>query len=231
MSKVFLVEDDYSLCQVMYEWLEKYGYEVEKVTDFKDVEQQFKRSEADMVILDINLPYFDGFYFVKYIRRSSRVPIIIVSARNGSSDQIMGMELGADDYVVKPFDIQVLIAKMNALLRRITKADSNGSTIIKTGGLELDTEKLTVICGQKQSILSKNEFILLKKLIDKPGTVIKREELFEALWDDITFVEENTLSVNIARLKARLEEIDFPGTVKVRRGLGYYIDTDKAGEI
>jgi DNA-binding response OmpR family regulator len=231
MPRVFLVEDDFSLSQVMYEWLGKYGYEVEKVTDFKNVEQQFRKSDADIVILEINLPYFDGFYFVKYIRRSSRVPIIIVSARNGSADQIMGMELGADDYVVKPFDIQVLIAKMNALLRRIGSADSTCSTIIKAGGLELDTEKLTVTCGQIQSILSKNEFILLKKLIDKPGTVIKREELFEALWDDITFVEENTLSVNIARLKSRLEEIGFPGTVRVRRGLGYYLDMNKAGEI
>lgn len=223
MPKVFLVEDDLALSTLVSDRLAKYNYTVEKVADFKNVEKQYEQSGADIVLMDINLPYLDGFYFVRYIRRVSDTPIIIISARNSSSEQIMGIEFGADDYITKPFEIELLIAKMGALLRRSTKS-THSSPVIKAGMLELDTEKLTLKSRGRQVMLSRNEYRLIKKLMEKPGNVVMREELFEELWDDVAFVEENTLSVNMTRLKSRLEELGFPNVIKVKRGTGYFLD-------
>lgn len=224
MPKVFLAEDDLALSSLVADRLAKYNYVVEKVTDFKNVEKQFEQSRADIVLMDINLPYLDGFHFVRYIRRVSETPIIIISARNSSSEQVMGIEFGADDYITKPFDIELLIAKMGALLRRSRSAANLFITVIKAGELELDTEKLTLKTRGNQVMLSKNEYRLIKKLMEKPGNVVPREELFEELWDDATFVEENTLSVNMTRVKARLQELGFSNAIKVKRGAGYFLD-------
>ena len=224
MSKVFLVEDDLALSSIVADRLTKYNYIVQEVNDFKNVEQQFEESKADIVLMDINLPYLDGFYFVRFIRRISNVPIIIISARNSSSEQIMGMEFGADDYVIKPFDMEVLLAKMAALIRRIGISKNDFNSIIRVGSLELDTEKLLLKSDLNHTVLSKNEYKLIKKLMEKPGSLINREVLFEELWDDVAFVEENTLSVNVTRLKSRLEELGFPNAIKVKRGSGYYLD-------
>lgn len=224
MPKVFLVEDDLALSTSVVERLTKYNYSVEEAEDFKNVERQFEESGADIVLMDINLPYLDGFYLVRYIRRISNVPIIIISARNSSSEQVMGMEFGADDYVVKPFDMEVLLAKIAALLRRTGVSGGSRSSVIRTGELELDTERLILKSAGGQVMLSKNEYRLVKKFMEKPGSIIKREELFEELWDDMSFVEENTLSVNMTRLKSRLEELGFSNVIKVKRGTGYYLD-------
>ena len=224
MPKVFLVEDDLALSQLIVNKLAQYGYLVDKVTDFRNVEKQFELSAPDIVLLDINLPYLDGFYFVRHIRRSSNTPIIIISARNSSSEQIMGIEFGADDYITKPFELELLIAKLGALLRRSNMAVS--STIIKAGELELDTEKFTLRSLDNSVLLTKNEYKLIKKLLNTPGKIVLREELFEELWDDTTFVEENTLSVNMTRLKARLEELGIKDAIKVKRGTGYFIDIE-----
>ncbi len=226
MPKVFLVEDDLKLSTLVIDMLTKYNYVVDKVTDFKNVEKQFEQSGADIVLLDINLPYLDGFYFVRYMRRISNTPIIIISARNSSSEQVMGIEFGADDYITKPFDLELLIAKMRALLRRSQALNNFTDSVIRAGELELDTEKLTIKRGSQLVVLSKNEYKLIKKLMEKPGKVVLREELFEELWDDVTFVEENTLSVNITRLKSRLEELGFFNPIKVKRGTGYYLDME-----
>jgi two-component system, OmpR family, response regulator len=227
MPKVFLVEDDLALSSIMSDRLTKYNYLVHKVTDFKNVEQQFEESKSDIVLMDINLPYLDGYYFVRFIRRISNVPIIIISARNSSSEQIMGIEFGADDYVIKPFDLEVLLAKMGALLRRMDISKNDFNSIIKVGSLELDTERLLLKSASNIATLSKNEYKLIKMLMEKPGSIISREVLFEELWDDVAFVEENTLSVNVTRLKTRLEELGFPNAIKVKRGAGYYLDKDK----
>lgn len=226
MPKVFLVEDDLKLSTLIIEMLKKYNYVVDKVTDFKNVEKQFEQSGADIVLLDINLPYLDGFYFVRYIRRISTIPIIIISARNSSSEQVMGIEFGADDYITKPFDLELLIAKIRALLRRSQPAVNMADSVLRAGDLELDTDKLTMKRGSQLVVLSKNEYKLIKKLMEKPGKVVLREELFEELWDDATFVEENTLSVNITRLKSRLEELGFSNPIRVKRGTGYYLDME-----
>ncbi len=224
MPKVFLVEDDLALSQLIVDKLTKYGYLVDKVTDFRNVEKQFELSAPDIVLLDINLPYLDGFYFVRHIRRISNTPIIIISARNSSSEQVMGIEFGADDYITKPFELELLIAKLGALLRRSNIAVS--STILKAGELELDTEKFTLRRLDNSVLLTKNEYKLMKKLLNTPGKIVLREELFEELWDDTTFVEENTLSVNMTRLKSRLEELGINDAIKVKRGTGYYIDIE-----
>ncbi len=226
MPKVFLVEDDLKLSAMIVDILNKYNYVVDKVTDFKNVEKQFEQSGADIVLLDINLPYLDGFYFVRYIRRISSTPIIIISARNSSSEQVMGIEFGADDYITKPFDMELLIAKMKALLRRSQTAGNMTDSVIRAGELELDIEKLTLKRASLHVVLSKNEYKLIKKLMEKPGKLVPREELFEELWDDVTFVEENTLSVNMTRLKSRLEELGFTSSIKVKRGTGYYLDIE-----
>lgn len=230
MAKILLIEDDPTLSESIRALLIHFGYEAVSVCDFKRILETFEREKPDLVLLDINLPHMDGFYFIRAFRRSGKVPVILLSARSGASDQVLGMELGADDYVVKPFHMEVLLAKINALLRRsIGELASNQKSTLAVGRLSLDEPGFQAICGNKGIPLTRNEFLLLKKLMEKNGGLISREELFEALWDDQSFVDENTLAVNVTRVRQKLSDLGFQDSVKTRRGLGYYLDTEVFG--
>jgi len=222
MYKIFLIEDDDKLNNHIKEYLEKYDYDVFTVDDFKNIENQFMSINPDIVLLDINLPYYDGFYFCRAIRKISKAPIIITSARNTDTEQVMGIELGADDYIVKPFSLQILLAKIKACLRRTYgEYIDEKSTRININGLIIDENKFMVSFNDKETELSKNEFRLLKKLLENINIVVKREELLEVLWDDSAFVDDNTLTVNVTRVKNKLKEIGIENTVKTKRGVGY----------
>ncbi|WP_297437542.1 response regulator transcription factor [uncultured Clostridium sp.] len=217
--KILVIEDDLKLKKYVKEYLEAYEYEVEIINNFNNIMEVVKNFEADLILLDINLPVFDGFYFLRLIRKLYKTPIIILSARSEEGEQIRGMELGADDYVIKPFSIGVLLAKINASLRR--NNDYKTSDIASNCGITLNEESMKLTFKEDIIDLTKNEYKILKAFLSNVGKVVTREELLSILWDDITFVDDNTLTVNITRVKRKLAEIGIKDNIATKRGIGY----------
>lgn len=226
MYKIFLVEDDEKLKEHIKEHLERYDYEVVTVDDYKEIDKQFDDINPDLVLLDINLPYYDGFYFCRIFRKKSKIPIIIISARIAEAEQVMGIELGADDYIAKPLSLQLLMVKIKACLRRtLGEYAENKNDITGANGLLLDESNFKMTYNQRELELSKNEFKLLKKLIQNKDKIVKREELLEILWDDSIFVDDNTLTVNVTRVKNKLKDIGIETVIKTKRSIGYIFDS------
>lgn len=226
MLKVLVVEDDIRLRNLIIDSLDRYGYNIIFVENFSDVQSIFEREKPQLVLLDINLPYNDGFYYCRLFRRVSKVPIIMISARSGDMEQVMSMELGADDYVVKPFNIEVLVAKVRSVLRRVYgEYSAAGQKDMGVCGITLDEKSFKIEYKSKVLELSKNEFKLIKKFLEKKDTVISREELLTELWDEFNFVDDNTLTVNVTRIKSKLSELGLEGVIKTKRGSGYIFDT------
>ncbi|MBZ9609059.1 response regulator transcription factor [Clostridium estertheticum] len=226
MIKVMIVEDDIKIRDLISGILRKYMYEVVAVEDFLHVEEIFLKEEPQLVLLDLNLTYYDGFYYCRVFRRKSTVPIIIISARDGEASQVLSMELGADDYIIKPLNIQVLLAKIKAILRRNYGEYSIKEEVQQENSLiHLDERNFKIYYDGISEELSKNEFKLIKKLLEKKDTIVSREELLEELWDDITFVVDNTLTVNVTRIKNKLENLGLNNVIKTKRGVGYIFDS------
>lgn len=227
MAKIMIIEDDPALRKQVSEVLENYAYEVVASTNFQTIEQELKKETPDLVLLDINLPYFDGNYYCKMFRRHSNVPIVITSARNSDLDQILSMELGADDYLVKPFSMTVLLAKVNAIMRRLygEYAVKKEESMIHMKELTLDTHKFQLSYEQKVEELSKTEYRLMKQFMQCPDKVIEREQLLEAIWEDEDFIDDNTLTVNVTRLKGKLKSLGITEAIRTKRGVGYLFDS------
>lgn len=224
--KVLLIEDDEKLKEYISEYLEVYGYRVTKIDNFDNVMETVKEAKTDLIILDINLPKFDGFYFLKCIRNEYKTPVLILSARSDEGEQIRGMELGADDYVTKPFAIGILIAKINALLRRTneyisTENETKGLSESNKSELDLVHEGMKLKYKGQIIELTKNEYRILNLLFSNVGKVVTREEILEELWDDMTFVDDNTLTVNMTRVKKKLSELGINNVIITKRGVGY----------
>lgn len=227
-----IIEDDAKLREQMSQILSSYGYQIVAVQDFHKVEERFQESKPDLIVLDINLPYYDGNYYCRIFRRHSKVPIVITSARNSDLSQIMSIELGADDYIVKPFPVELFTTKINAMIRR-TYGDYAQDTLsirnevdykLVAGGLRLDEKSFKIATNNMVIELSKNEFKLMKVFITKANEVLTREELLENLWDQSDFVDDNTLTVNITRLRSKLSELGYDDCIKTKRGVGYVFD-------
>lgn len=226
MFKILIIEDDDNLKLLIKEYLEKYGYAVSFIEDFKNIEVQFEKENPHLVLLDINLPYYDGFYLCRVFRRKSKIPIIITSARSGEIEQVMGIELGADDYLIKPFSIDLLMVKVKAALRRVYgEYSASEDKILEVKGIHLDEGSFKVHYNGLTVELSKNEFKLIKKLLENKDKIVSREELLGELWDDSSFVDDNTLTVNVTRVKTRLYELGINEAIKTKRGSGYLFDT------
>ncbi|KPB03783.1 response regulator transcription factor [Bacillus sp. CHD6a] len=225
MHKIMLIEDDRQLSELIGSHLERYGYNIHKPIDLQHIMESFTEVQPDLVLLDINLPYYDGYFLCRSIRQESTVPIIIISARSTEMDQILAMELGADDYITKPFTFELLYTKVKATIRRVygeyAVTDTGELTI---AGLKLDSQTLAVHYEGNKQELSKNEYILLKKLIEQRNTYISRETLIEAVWDSLTFVDDNTLTVNMTRIKQKLSSIGLPNVIASKRGVGYILN-------
>jgi DNA-binding response OmpR family regulator len=224
MYKLMLVEDDIMLCSMIKEQLEKYGYTIYIVENFNNIENEIYRAKPDLLILDINLPYYDGFYICKAVRKNSSVPIIITSARSETMDQVLAIELGADDYVTKPINLDIFMAKVKSVLRRTYGEYSSAKSNNSIGYLNLDEGNFQLSYRGKVESLTKNEYKLIKILMDNKDRITTREEIFEALWDTDNFVDENTLTVNITRLKNKLAEVGINNIIKTKRGIGYIFD-------
>jgi OmpR family two-component system bacitracin resistance response regulator BceR len=221
MFKIFLIEDDVTLFQEIRDRLLQWSYEVFGVKDFGRVLQEFIELEPDLVIIDIQLPKFDGFHWCRMIREHSNVPIIFLSSRDHPTDMVMSMQLGADDFVQKPFHFDVLIAKVQAILRRVYNYSSESLDMKTWCGATVDYAKNTVANGQGTVELTKNEMFILKILIERKNHIVSRSDLIKSLWEDERFVSDNTLTVNVNRLRKSLEKIGLGKYIETKVGQGY----------
>ncbi|MDB3086295.1 DNA-binding response regulator [Clostridioides difficile] len=224
--KIYIVEDDISISTLLKDYIEKYGFEVVVEENFDDIMVTFEKIKPDLVLLDVNLPKFDGFYWCRCIRQQSNLPIIFISARDGNVDQIRALESGADDYITKPFYYDVVMAKIKSHIRRVYGEYSPKieERIVELDGLKFYPERLELELGGKVLIITKKEGILIECLIRKYPKVVSRDYLLEKIWDDIEFVEENTLNVNVSRIRKRFEELGIDNAVQTVRGLGYKLN-------
>lgn len=231
--QILIVEDDPKIAAAIHGYLTRYGYQAFLVRDFTQVEQEFARLQPHLVLLDVNLPFQDGFHVCRALRRRSSAPILFLSARSGDMDQVLGIESGGDDYIAKPFHLEVLHAKIKALLRRAYGEYAPAEpprAIPRVGDLSLDLAAGAArFHGQSQS-LTRNELKLLHVLMERAGRVVSREECLEALWDDSSFVDDNTLTVNVTRLRTKLDAWGLKDAIETRRGLGYQLMPERLGE-
>ena len=223
MYKILIVEDDKNLCSNIADGLLKWGFEPVCVEDFENVSVEFTKLNPHLVIMDINLPYFDGFYWCKKIRDISKVPVIFLSSRDSSMDIVMAINMGGDDYVTKPFSIEVLIAKIQALLRRSYSYGQGEIQIIECKGAILNLNDGILIYQDKVIELTKNEFKILQILMKNQGEIVSRESIMRGLWESEYYINDNTLTVNINRLRSKLEEIGLPNYIITKRSQGYLI--------
>lgn len=220
MKKIFIIEDDLKIQNELSLFLQRNGYKTQHSNDFKNIIQLALDSNSDLILLDINLPFNDGYFVCKEIRKVSQVPIIIVTSKNTELDELMSMNFGADDFITKPYNTQILLARVDSVLRR---ANISESTILSYNGITLDLSKLTIANNNENIELTKNEIKILHILFENKGNVISRTELIEELWQSDEFVDDNTLTVNINRIRKKLESIGLYEFIKTKRGLGYII--------
>ena len=228
---ILIIEDDFGLAKSITNVLEKYNFRYSILDDFQDIEDRVVDTKPDLIILDINLPYYNGFYWCRKIRKITSNPIMIISSRDSNMDQIMALEYGADDYITKPFDSEILIAKINSLLRR-TFGELSGTTIneqLKVGNIILDKDRQQLLAGDKQIDLSITELKILKKLIEEYPNSVSRDELFFEVWDENNFVEENTLNVNIRRIRRKIDDNQLPIGIRTIRTFGYQLVAEEDG--
>ncbi|RXV91962.1 two-component system response regulator SapR [Enterococcus faecalis] len=223
MAKIMIVEDETTIRELISEELQKWQFETIRTTDFNDVLDDFQEENPQLVLMDINLPVYDGYYWCQKIREVSKVPIIFISSRSTNMDMIMAMNMGADDFVTKPFQIDVLIAKINALLRRSYNYSDTDSEVLSHNGITLNVDNGRMEIRGEMIDLSKNEYRLLYLLMKKHGKILTREKLLRALWDDERFVDDNTLTVNINRLRKKIEQAGIAGYIETKVGVGYMV--------
>lgn len=219
--KIFVVEDETEICKELSVLLQKYGYAYESSTDFAHITDHILKAEADLVLLDINLPYQDGYMICREIRKQSDIPIIVLTSRNTDFDELMSLNIGADDFISKPYNAQVLIARIQKILKRTYEAQVNSVLIHK--GLTINLLKATAAYGDKEVDLTKNELGILRLLVVNKGNVIPRDAIIDELWQSDEFIDENTLNVNIVRLRKKLSEIGASDYLETKRGLGYKV--------
>ncbi len=222
MYKILIVEDDLGIANAIKLQAETWNFDVKIIEDFNNVLTEFSDFEPHIVLMDISLPFFDGYYWCKKIRNISKVPIIFISSANDKMNIIMTINMGADDFISKPFDMNVLIAKIQALLRRAYDF-TNTNSILEHNGAFLNTEDNTLTFNDKKIELTKNDYKILLCLMTNKGKVVSRDELMEQLWETDVFIDENTLTVNVNRLRKKLDNVGLKNFISTKFGVGYII--------
>ena len=222
MQKILIVEDDEKLREELEIFLNKNGYKAETLKKFNNTIRDILDIQPDLVLLDVNLPFSDGEYICREIRRQSTMPIIIITSRDNELDELLCLNYGADHYVTKPFNIQILLAKIGSLLRRTNMLEEN-SEKIDAEDFILNMSKSTIEKGEKIIELTKNEYKIIKYLLKNRGKIVSRDEIMRYLWDDESFIDDNTLTVNITRLRNKLEELNLKELLVTKRGQGYIL--------
>lgn len=221
--KILVVEDDVVIASEMKRHLEKWGYEVQCVEDFGNVLAQFAAFSPQLVLLDIGLPFYNGHYWCGQIRQISQVPIIFVSSAQDNMNIVMAVNMGGDDFITKPFDLEVLSAKVQAMLRR-SYAFRGQTSILECHGIILDIADASLKVGEEKLKLTRNEFGIMQLLFENVGRHVSREEMMKRLWDNDCFVDDNTLTVNVTRLRKKLEAAGVEHLIQTKKGIGYIIE-------
>jgi DNA-binding response OmpR family regulator len=222
MYKILIVEDDSAIASLLKSQLCKWGYEAETVFDFNNVMDEFIKYDPQLVILDITLPFYNGFYWCTEIRKISKVPIIFASSASDNMNLIMAINMGADDFIAKPFDLNVIVAKIQALLRRAYSFQGQVN-ILECNGAVLNIGDITLTYNNYKLDLSRNEFKILQILFENKNKAVSRDDIMRQLWESDSFIDDNTLTVNVTRLRKRLEDIGLKDFLRTKKGIGYMV--------
>lgn len=219
MKKILIIEDDKSISLELKELLENAGYEAEILEDFKNAAESILNNIPDLILLDINIPYLNGETLLQNIRKKSNVPVIMVTSRNTEVDEVISITYGADDYITKPYNPTILLLRINAIFKRV----NNDLGVFKYKELEINLQKGIIKKGAEEVILTKNEMIILNSLITHQNVIVSRDELMTDLWNNNEYINDNALTVNISRLRSKLEELGYQDMIETRKGLGYIL--------
>ena len=220
MYKILIIEDDKTIANILMEHLLKWEYEVTCADDFKNIKELVIQANPHLILLDIMLPFFNGFYWCNEIRKISNAPIIFISSASDNMNIVMAMNMGGDDFIAKPFDLDVLTAKIQAVIRR-TYSIQGQTNIIEHKGLILNLSDTTLSYEGKKIELTKNEYKILQLIMENIGRVVSRDKIIEKLWESESFIDDNTLTVNMTRLRKKLEDIGLNDFIKTKKGMGY----------
>ncbi len=223
MYRILIVEDDMTIAHILASHLEKWNYETKCIEDFKNIREQFLQFHPQLVLLDIMLPFFNGFHWCQEIRKISEVPIIFLSSANDNMNIVMAMNMGGDEFIEKPFDLNVVTAKVQAILRR-SYSFQGTVNVIDYHGVILNINDATLTNQDQKLELTKNEFRILQMLLENPGRIVSRDSIITRLWESDEFIDDNTLTVNIARLRKKLEQIGLDGMIRTKKGIGYMVE-------
>lgn len=223
MYRILVVEDDEVIAGLMEKHLSKWDYDVRVVKNFKNVMEEFAEYNPHIVMMDVGLPFYNGYHWCTCIRNVSKVPVIFISSMSDNMNIVMAMNMGGDDFITKPFDLNVMTAKIQAMLRR-TYSFSEKTNVIEHMGVILNVNNQIVTYNDKNIELTKNEFRIIQILMENVGKCISRDNIIEALWENETFIDDNTLTVNVTRLRKKLSEIGIGDYIKTRKGMGYIIE-------
>ena len=223
MYRILIVEDDSTIASNVAAHLERWDYETKQIEDFKCVMEAFQQFDPQLVILDIGLPFYNGFYWCQEIRKISSVPILFLSSMNDNMNIVMAMNMGGDEFIEKPFDLNVVTEKVQAVLRR-TYEFRGTADIMEWNGAILNLADATVLYQDQKQELTKNEFKILQMLLENTGKIVSRESIMTRLWDSNEFIDDNTLTVNVARLRKKMEQIGLGGKIITKKGIGYMVE-------
>lgn len=223
MSRLLIVEDDNIIAEKMKQHLEQWAYQVTLVTDFKDILGEVMKNQPDLILLDITLPYYNGFYWCKEIRKLFKMPIIFISSASENMNIVMAMDMGGDDFISKPFDLAVLTAKIGAMLRR-SYSYAGQVNVVEHKDVILNLADASMSYEEKRTEFSRNEMQIMTLLMENAGSIVSRDTIMMQLWDSDNFIDDNTLTVNVTRIRKKLRDIGLENFVKTRKGSGYIIE-------
>lgn len=223
MYRILIVEDDSTIAEALKRHLEGWDHETVIAEDFKNIMAEFTRVEPDLVLLDIGLPFYNGFYWCSQIRQVSDVPIIFISSASDNMNIVMAMNMGGDEFIEKPFDLHVVTAKVQAILRR-SYSYRGSASLMEYRGCILNLADATVTYQNRKTDLTKNEFKIFQCLLENAGKIVTRDEIIARLWESDAFIDENTLTVNVARLRKKLAQIGLEEAVVTKKGIGYMVE-------
>ncbi|MBD5489540.1 MAG: response regulator transcription factor [Lachnospiraceae bacterium] len=229
MYKILIVEDDSTISEQIGKYLNRWGYETACAEDFENVLQQFISFDPQLVLLDIGLPFYNGYYWCSEIRKISQIPVVFISSASDNMNIVMAMNMGGDDFIMKPFDLEVLLAKVQAILRR-TYSFQKQSSVMEYGNVILNLTDMSLLYQGTRIELSKNEFRILQILYEHAGNTVSRENIMKRLWDNECFVDDNTLTVNMNRLRKKLEETGIHDFILTKKGVGYQLAAKNSSE-
>ena len=219
MKKIMIIEDDTIISKELYELLVNAGYEALILKDFSNAEEEILKSNIDLILLDINIPYQNGEQLLKEIRKESNIPVIMVTSRANETDEILSISYGADDYITKPYNPTILLLRIQNIFKRL----DNSTEVLKYKDLEVSISRGTLSGNNKELELTKNEMLIFQHLLNNQNRIVSRDELMTILWNNEEYINDNALTVNISRLRSKLEDFGYPNAIETRKGQGYIL--------